>query len=226
MGEVTASIRAERSLDRFVVHAPGGARSVPDAAAALEVLLEVLNRLVLAQCRDFAVHAGAVARDGRVVALPAVSGGGKTTLTAALLRDGWEYVSDEALVIDAAGRVRPYPKWLSMHTWTLDRLALSSPPRGRDERAVPVQELQAVVAGGELRVALVVLTQRRVGPPETVSLDRAQAAAELLRCSFNHYEDPVARVALTATVLRDAAAVRLALDDPVRAAAHLSDVLA
>ncbi len=60
------------------------------------------------------VHAGVVAFDGQALLLPGRSFSGKTTLTAALLRAGAIYGSDEYAVLSADGLVLPYPRPLSL----------------------------------------------------------------------------------------------------------------
>lgn len=62
------------------------------------------------------LHAGAVATgDGRAVLLPAVGGGGKSTMVAALVRAGFDYLTDEASAIDpGTGRIHPFPKALTL----------------------------------------------------------------------------------------------------------------
>jgi hypothetical protein len=62
------------------------------------------------------VHAGCVAVDGRAILLPGRSHTGKTTLTAALLRAGAEYLSDEYAVLDGDGLVYPYPRRLRVRS--------------------------------------------------------------------------------------------------------------
>jgi hypothetical protein len=56
------------------------------------------------------VHAAVVADGGRALLLPGRSYSGKSTLTAALVRAGAIYYSDEFAVLDARGRVHPYPR--------------------------------------------------------------------------------------------------------------------
>jgi hypothetical protein len=56
------------------------------------------------------IHAGAVAYDGRAIVVPGHSFTGKSTLTAALVRAGATYYSDEFAVLDDDGLVHPYPK--------------------------------------------------------------------------------------------------------------------
>lgn len=47
----------------------------------------------------FPLHAGCVARDGRGVLLAGTSGSGKSTLTAALVADGWDFLSDDTVFV-------------------------------------------------------------------------------------------------------------------------------
>jgi hypothetical protein len=85
----------------------------------LELLLEFcesdLQRFAAewARRRVF-VHAGVVGWRGRAIVLPGRSFSGKTTLTAALVRAGATYYSDEYAVFDTQGRVHPFPKPLAV----------------------------------------------------------------------------------------------------------------
>lgn len=101
---------------------------VPKAYATrgrlLEHLLQQVNQHVLTHaCSDDDVlfHAGAVARDGYAVVLPADQEAGKSTLTGALLDDGWAYLSDEGPAVTADLDVLAYPKPLSLDqgSWPL-----------------------------------------------------------------------------------------------------------
>lgn len=60
------------------------------------------------------VHAGSVAHEGRAIVMPGESHAGKSTLTAALVRAGAVYMSDDFAPIDASGRVHPYARPLSL----------------------------------------------------------------------------------------------------------------
>jgi hypothetical protein len=60
------------------------------------------------------VHSGAVALQNKVLLLPGRSGVGKSTLTAALVRAGATYLSDEYAAITAMGEVVPYPRALTL----------------------------------------------------------------------------------------------------------------
>lgn len=68
------------------------------------------------------LHAGCVARHGSAAAIVGESGAGKSTLVARLVREGWDYLSDEAAAIQTVdGRVAAYPKPLTLKqgSWRL-----------------------------------------------------------------------------------------------------------
>ena len=93
--------------------------SVVTGSAELEVALRVLDAQIRAEVafrsrEAVFVHAGAVGYRGRAILLPGRSFSGKTTLVAELVRAGASYYSDEFAVLDDDGRVRPYPKRLSV----------------------------------------------------------------------------------------------------------------
>lgn len=78
--------------------------------------LETSIRLTIA---EFApnlvfVHAGVVAIGNAGVIIPGSSNTGKTTLTAALVRAGAIYYSDEYAIFDENGWIHPFPKPLSI----------------------------------------------------------------------------------------------------------------
>ena len=60
------------------------------------------------------VHAGVVAWRGSAILMPGRSFAGKTTLVRTFLEEGATYYSDEYAVLDAAGRVNPYPRPLAV----------------------------------------------------------------------------------------------------------------
>lgn len=64
---------------------------------------------------SFLLHAGAVTTDGQGLILPGVSGNGKSSLTMALLLQGFQYLSDELAVIDpATADLWAFPKPFSL----------------------------------------------------------------------------------------------------------------
>lgn len=82
-----------------------------DPEALLDALESDLERLVAERARRVVfVHAGVVGWRNRAILLPGRSGSGKTTLVAALVKAGCTYLSDEFAVLDADGRVHPFPR--------------------------------------------------------------------------------------------------------------------
>lgn len=82
-------------------------------------LLDLLGSKVRIAVAEYAlervfIHAGVVGWKGRAIVIPARSFKGKTSLTAALVRCGALYYSDEYAVLDKRGRVHPFPKKLSL----------------------------------------------------------------------------------------------------------------
>lgn len=216
-------IDVERLAEGYVVAGRRQRAQCHDVATVVERVLEMCNATAVEECRDFAVHAGVVHRDGRVLALPAPSGLGKTTLVASLLRTGWSYVSDEALVVTRSGDVRPYPKWLSLHRWSLDRLGLPLPAQGREERPAGAVELgDAGPVHGPLRLTDIVLPARAAGASRLVRREAAAGAVELLRMSFNHYRDPRASIELVSELARESGVWALDVGDPLEAAELLT----
>lgn len=81
--------------------------------ASIKALDEaVIHRLV----RLRAVHAGAVIFGNKVLLLPGSTHAGKSSLVAELLRRGATYLSDEYALVDAMGRIHPYPRPLLLRT--------------------------------------------------------------------------------------------------------------
>src|SRR5438270_8700249 len=122
-----------------------------DYQSALELLRSDLQRLVAeSSTKEIFIHAGVVGFRDHAILMPGSSQSGKSTLTAALLRAGATYYSDEYAVLDSEGRVLPYPTALSL----------------REERGV--RKLTARELGGScgrraLPIGAVILTEFRHG---------------------------------------------------------------
>jgi len=96
------------------------------------------------------VHAGVVAIGGRAILIPGASGAGKTFLVRRLLERGAVLYSDEYAVLDARGRVHPYPRPMRLG--------------GRSERrAVTPEEIGATVGRRPIRISHILITEHRRG---------------------------------------------------------------
>jgi hypothetical protein len=98
------------------------------------------------------VHAGVVGWRNRAIVIPGLSGAGKTTLVAALVRAGATYGSDEYAVLDEQGLVHPYARPMSFRQGPHRRV-----------RRDAVTELGGQAASGPLPVGLVVHTRHCLG---------------------------------------------------------------
>jgi hypothetical protein len=122
-GRTSADDKADRSIrvtwpgsDAIVsldARPRGFARSREEAIGAIyELMLEALHPNV-AWLALF--HASAVARDNSALLFPAPSGSGKSTLVTSLLRDRYDYLSDDLAGVSAGDqRVWPFPLGINL----------------------------------------------------------------------------------------------------------------
>jgi hypothetical protein len=114
------------------------------------------------------VHAGVVGWNGHAILMPGRTLSGKTTLTAALVRAGASYFSDEYAVLDDEGRVHPFRKPLSLRT---------SP--GSPQIDTPVEAIGGRAAKHPLPVGLVLVSSYKEGAnwkPRTLTPGRGMLA--------------------------------------------------
>jgi hypothetical protein len=194
-------------------------------AEAVAELVAHLNATALSRVDCLAVHAGVVARAGRVAAFPAVSGAGKSTLVAACLAAGLDYVSDEALCLAwEDGAVRRYPRPLALSDASCELLGIPAAPV---ERYLTAADLSAELAAEPLALTHVVLLDRRAGAPaELAPATRREAAAALLARSFTHWKRPERAFELAHQLAERATPWRLTLGPPHHAATLIAKLLA
>jgi hypothetical protein len=130
----------------------GSAECLACSFEATDVLemLERDARLFVAEHaqRRIFVHAGVVGWNGRAIVIPGKSMSGKTRLTAALVRAGASYYSDEFAVFDEQGRVHPYAKPLSVRGGD-----------GYSQTDLPVETFGGRTGTTPLRVGMVLVTR-------------------------------------------------------------------
>jgi hypothetical protein len=144
---------------------------VDSVVTASEIVLSDLELWVAEHARRHVfVHAGCVIADGRAIVIPGRSMSGKTSLTAALIRAGASYFSDEYAVLDAHGQVRPYAR----------RLAIR-PYDGGPPHRVTAEDIGSPTGRGPRPVGLVVvLRYERAAGWDVHPLTRGQAVLQLL----------------------------------------------
>lgn len=165
--------------------------------------------------RRLFVHAGVVGWRGRAILMPGRSHSGKSTLVAALVRSGATYYSDEYAVLDAAGRVHPYPKPLSLR----DRAA------GKATR-YPAEALGGTVGNRPLPVGLVVVSQYKPDAawrPRRLSAGRGVLA--LLANTVSARRQPASALAMLQRVATHAVTVKGGRGEAKEVAPRLLDYL-
>jgi hypothetical protein len=203
-------------------------------AFAIETLLWHLNGAAVNNADPLVVlHAGGVALDGAGVIISGRSGAGKTTLTAALVRAGFEYLTDEAVVIDpTTGLLHPYAKALSIKpgSWTL--LADLRPPASdlspRIWHVTPT-DIRADAIAPPTSPSLVLLPTH-ASPVEAVGVagiqevHRAAALMELFHQSFRSV-DPARTLRILGDTVARCACFRLSTADLGRAVHNVTEAL-
>ncbi len=121
--------RASTVVARVAVFAEsGGFRTRRDGAEAgghqtlqsvvTWVKRQVIRALIDARPDLLWLHAGAVARHGKVLFCLGEGGSGKSTLVMALVEDGWGYLSDDVIAYDpVTGGALPFPLAPFYRTW-------------------------------------------------------------------------------------------------------------
>lgn len=133
------------------------------------------------------IHTGAVRTpDGRVVLLTGPPNAGKSTLTAALVAAGCDYLGDESIGIDMTGAVHGYPKPLTLRSDTREILGIGE----SDSPHVDVGELRAdaLRVGGAARVDEILLVRydpNHTGPLRSAPLDRIPAIEAVIANVLN-----------------------------------------
>jgi hypothetical protein len=164
------------------------------------------------------IHAGVVADGDRAIVMPGMSFAGKTTLVRALVDAGATYYSDEFAVLDANGRVLPYPKPLSIR----------NDPRPTID--YPVEELGGVAGVDPLPVKTVIVTRYRPGaawePREVTGgaaalllLEHAVPAQTRPEQTLRHIKQVIARATVLEGERGDADELAQVLLETLRAAA-------
>jgi hypothetical protein len=172
------------------VRVVGGGSGAPLAIEALNrrfrvavpSQLEHMTHLVMvsaaaaAAVGQLVLHAGAVCRDGRAVAVMGPSGWGKTTLTLELVRRGWSFLTDDFAPLDRSGWIAPFPRRVGLTDASLALLGLTPPAgavrsvgaAGQAKWMVDLADLfpGAVGSGGRLGTLFVMASAPAANPGE------------------------------------------------------------
>jgi hypothetical protein len=162
-GDADTVLQLVRDGGRWLLLQDGAAIDECDTAAAVGPMIHASTLMLAyttAQCFA-AVHAGAVLRDGRCVLLPAGSGNGKSTLTAALVAAGYGYLSDDfAILTQPPIHVRAVPLGIGLKEGAWPVLAGRFPA---------ISELPLHVRADGKRIRYLLLRQATVSDPVSVA---------------------------------------------------------
>ena len=182
--------------DLFELLVDGGSiQRPPSAGSMLEWVITNVTTEAVTQTADLVcVHASAAALDGRAVVLPAPSGSGKSTTVAALVRAGWDLLTDEAALFDLHdGLVHPFARPMALSDTSMAAFPglAASLPAGyelfhRVDHHVTADDLRPGALGSAARAAFVVFPSYAPGrATELVPVSRSQALMDMLRGTFN-----------------------------------------
>ncbi len=223
--------RVEGRSNGFLVYRDCSAvSSGNDHAELIGSLFTSLNRAAVEGCEHFAAHAGVVAFNGRAVAFPAESGQGKSTLTAAALRSGFDYLSDEAICVDIeTGGLVPYPKPIGLSPWSRQAVGVVEGDltfaADSGEGFVTAEQLGAAIAGSGSTLSDIVIAEYGQKPTTLSEVPGSEAMHTLLKMSFNHYKFGAESFYLASRLANGSRAWRLSYDDPLEAGRLLRDRL-
>jgi len=127
------------------------------------------------------IHAGAVGWKGKAILMPANSFRGKTSLTAALVKRGALYYSDEFGVLDEAGFLHPFPTALAVRGIAGDF----------EQVETPVEKLGGQAAIEKAPVGMILITgYKKTGKWNPQTLSSANGMMELIKHTLPIRTDP------------------------------------
>ncbi|MEP7213676.1 MAG: hypothetical protein ABI791_11390 [Acidobacteriota bacterium] len=166
--------------------------------------LRQLSSLVRLAVAEFAVghvfvHAGVVAWKGKAIVMPAKTFEGKSTLVMELVKRGAVYYSDEYAVIDKDGRVRPFPKMISL------RLV----PDDRSQTDHAVESFGGVAGTESIPVGLILFTQYKPKCRwDPRPLTKGKGLIELIRDTIPIRTNPQFTLSVLKTMVENAAVIK------------------
>lgn len=136
-----------------------------------------------ASSRYLLLHAAAVEHGGTGILLPGASGAGKSTTAAALVMDGFRYLTDE-LVALRGPEMLPFPKAVTLDRRSATALGLSAgSAEDRETLHLPADELGPAPMASPCAPRLVVFPL--IDPSQPTSIDRLDGADAMLALSTN-----------------------------------------
>ncbi len=227
--------RVDPSADAFAIRPSRGSNeanvelTLLGKRVALGPVEVAVDRLIFeTSSRAFAtsdllfVHAGVVALDGRGVMLPAPPDHGKSTIVAALVHSGFDFLSDEAAALDLSeGAVWPFPRPMMLSGSSLAALPRIDHQIDEEARVVGSQKYPLVLddlridaMGTTCRVAFIVAPTYVPGAVTRLEqAGRAETLRLLVEQGFNLVRFGAKGFRLLSEVVQRAQCYRLTIGD-------------
>jgi hypothetical protein len=208
--------------------------AVATVGGSIQSLLWQINSEVIRNARrHLLIHAAAASWRGRGIVMPAESESGKTTLVTGLIRAGFDYLSDEAAVIDPKTlSLIPYAKPLSMEAGTLEaipelkkQLHPAFAWTTRFSYHLHPSDVRTDAIGSECAVKYVIAPSYRRGETAMVSMSRADALVALVDNAFNFNRFGTRGLKALARVVERTECFRLRMGDVPSAVEAILDVV-
>ncbi|MEM8750559.1 MAG: glycosyltransferase [Pseudomonadota bacterium] len=179
------------------------------------VMEDVIEGLITDQSASLVLHAGAVAHKGKAVIIPGVTGAGKSVLTALLVEYGFDYLTDELVLVgnQAQPSIRTLPRSLTLRAESLtalpeDGLLHQMPYLEGSARCLfplPTPEPQGTLEPGLLIFPQFIADSELAITPMTA----AEAASRLLQGNLNARNLDGGGLAIASRLARKAPAIIL-----------------
>lgn len=204
-------------------------------ADSLGFILWTTNARAIDGTDDYvALHSAAVSWERRGVLLPAPPDSGKTTLAAGLTRGGFEYLTDEAGLIEPTTKwLVPFPRSLAMDPASVDAvpgLRGDLPPKFHeymgDYYFIPPERLRAGSIGASCPIRYVVFPSYRADArTELQPIGKPQALTDLVENCFNFRRFGSKALEILGAVVKEADCYRLQIGDLPSAVRTVRDLV-
>jgi hypothetical protein len=208
----------------FAVHLDGECvESTQSLADSLGFVLWTTNARAIDRTADYvALHSAAVSWEGRGMVFPAPPDSGKTTLAAGLTRSGFDYLTDEAGLIDPTTRqLVAFPRSLAMEPSSVDivpglrgDLPADFHRYMGDSYFVPPDRLRPGSIGSSCPIRYVIFPSYRADSPTQLEpISKPQALRELAENCFNFRTFGGRALEILGAVVKEAECYRLQIGD-------------
>ncbi len=197
-------------------------------------VVHTLNAVAIERWDGVVCHAGGVARDGVGIVLPADMESGKSTLTAGLVRAGFDYLSDEGIAFHPdTNLIQPYPKPLSLDpgSWFLfpelePRADLGDDDYKQNQWQVAPDAIREGAVADPCPAGVLVFPQYVEGSTtELVPIGRAEALIELAKNTFSFNQQSRFALEQLAGIVRVVPSYRLTVGSLAAAVATIEQLV-